>query len=289
MDGFVNLLKPPGMTSHDVVAFLRRKLKTKKIGHLGTLDPAAAGVLPVAVGKATRLIEYLEAGAEKQYLAEIIFGLTTTTWDQEGEVLEERDASFLTKDLINAKLKHFQGELWQTPPLASAVKVSGKPLYHYQRKGETVEVPKRKITVHEIELLNILEENTPHPRARVFIRCSRGTYIRSIAQDLGKILSTGATINFLLRTQSGPFTIESSNLLEEELRIIPPEEVFKDFPRVNLDEEQYLRIKNGREIIFQEEVPKSKIYFAFFAGKLVATGQVQEKIFLPEKVFRLGE
>ncbi|GAV23494.1 tRNA pseudouridine(55) synthase TruB [Carboxydothermus pertinax] len=289
MDGFINLLKPPGMTSHDVVAFLRKKLKTKKIGHLGTLDPAAAGVLPVAVGKATRLIEYLEAGAEKQYLAEIIFGITTTTWDREGKIVAEKDASFLTEALIIEKLRHFQGEIEQTPPLASAVKIAGKPLYHYQRKGERVEVPKRKVTVYEIKLLELIAKNTPHPRARVIIRCSRGTYIRSIAYDLGNILLTGATLNFLLRTKSGPFLLKDCCLLEEELKIIPPEEVFLDYPKIELTRDQFQRVKNGGEVKLAIEKESFGQVFAYFEGKIVATGKVQGKIFLPEKVFRIGE
>ena len=284
MNGFLNILKPPGMTSHDVVAFLRKKLNTKKVGHLGTLDPAAAGVLPVALGKATRLIEYLEHNDQKQYLAEFIFGFTTTTGDMEGEILKKTDAAFLTKKTILEKLQQFSGEIWQMPPLASAVKVAGKPLYHYQRRGEQVEVPRRLVTIYDIELLDFLDENTPNPRIRVLIQCSRGTYIRSIAHDLGEMVSTGAALNFLLRTKSGPFSIENSRLLEEEPKIIPVEEAFRDFPRIILDEQQYLRVKNGREVHLNEKVENAKIYFAYFSGKLVATGQVKDLTFKPEKV-----
>ncbi|GAV24534.1 tRNA pseudouridine synthase B [Carboxydothermus islandicus] len=288
MDGFINLLKPPGMTSHDVVAYVRKKLKTRKVGHLGTLDPAAAGVLPVAVGQATRLIEYLERVAIKEYLAEIVIGITTATWDLEGEILEQKDASFLTAGDIEKVLKHFHGEIEQIPPLASAVKVSGKPLYLYQRRGEKVDPPKRKVFIDNIELLEFLA-NKPQPEVRLYIRCSRGTYIRSIANDLGNFLKTGATLKFLLRTRSGPFLLNDSNLLHEDFILIPPEQVFQDFPKINLTGEQYLRVKNGGGVKVETKGENFGPVFAYYEGKIIATGMICGQIFQPEKVFRFGE
>ncbi len=186
------------MTSHDVVAQVRRALKIKQVGHAGTLDPFARGVLPLAVGKATRLLEYLTD--DKEYIATVRFGAATTTYDLEGEVTSISDRT-VSEDEIRAALKDFEGEILQTPPMYSAIKVGGKKLYEYARKGQTVEVEPRRVTVHEIEFL---------PPDRIRIACSKGTYIRSIAHDLGQKLGVGAHLTNLVRTKSGPFKLEDT-------------------------------------------------------------------------------
>ena len=202
--GFVNIYKPKGMTSHDVVAVLRRLTKIKQIGHTGTLDPFAEGVLPVCIGKATRLIEYLED--DKEYLATVQFGTATTTYDLEGEVTSTSDKKITKEELLNA-LEGFRGEISQLPPIYSAIKVKGKKLYEYARKGEDVEIQPRQVTIEKLELKNFNEEKQT---AELLIACSKGTYIRSIAHDLGQSLNCGGHLIKLIRTKAGSFTVEKS-------------------------------------------------------------------------------
>ena len=210
MFGFLNIYKPVGMTSHDVVAVLRKKLKTKQIGHTGTLDPFAEGVLPIAIGKATRLIEYLPD--DKEYLATVQFGKSTNTYDIEGETTFESDKKICEQEIIE-KLKDFKGEIEQFPPIYSAIKVKGKKLYEYARKGEDVEIQPRKVTIYNIELKSFDFELQ---QAQILVKCSKGTYIRSIANDLGKVLGCGGHLIRLVRTQAGKFRIEDSLKLKVE-------------------------------------------------------------------------
>lgn len=212
MDGIVNLLKPPGMTSHDVVAFARRVLQTRKIGHTGTLDPGVAGVLPLCVGRATKLAEYI-AGADKAYRAEIAFGAATDTQDSFGSILAEADASHLTRGDIAYMLTRFQGEIQQIPPMVSAVKVGGKRLYELARQGVEVERQARPVTIHRLRLLDF----RPGPRAvaRVDVVCSKGTYVRTLAHDMGAAIKVGAHLSHLVRTRSGAFGLEDAATLEE--------------------------------------------------------------------------
>ena len=184
MFGFINVNKPSGMTSHDVVSFLRRNLKIKKIGHTGTLDPMANGVLPIAVGDATRLIQYL--ADDKEYVATVKFGVSTDTYDKEGEIISTSDKVVELSELENA-LNQFRGEILQKPPIYSALKKNGKKLYEYAREGMEVEIKARKVTIEKLDLLS-LENNI----AQLRVKCSKGTYIRSIAHDLGEVLSCGA-------------------------------------------------------------------------------------------------
>ena len=210
MFGFLNIYKPVGMTSHDVVAVLRKKLKTKQIGHTGTLDPFAEGVLPIAIGKATRLIEYLPD--DKEYLATVQFGKSTNTYDIEGETTFESDKKICEQEIIE-KLKDFKGEIEQFPPIYSAIKVKGKKLYEYARKGEDVEIQPRKVTIYNIELKSF---NFDLQQAQILVKCSKGTYIRSIANNLGEVLGCGGHLIRLVRTQAGKFRIEYSLKLKVE-------------------------------------------------------------------------
>ena len=172
MFGFLNVYKPKGMTSHDVVAKLRKITKIKQIGHTGTLDPFAEGVLPICIGKATRLIEYLQD--DKEYVATVQFGKTTDTYDLEGSVTEEFNKK-VSKSEVLEKLKEFEGEIQQIPPIYSAIKLNGKKLYDYARAGQTVEVEPRVVFISKIELLSFDEENQ---QAEIVVACSKGTYIR---------------------------------------------------------------------------------------------------------------
>ena len=209
MFGFLNVYKPIGKTSHDVVAYFRKILKIKKIAHTGTLDPFAEGVLPICIGKATKLIEYLPD--DKAYLAFVKFGKATDTYDNEGTITFSTDKK-ITKDEIQEKLALFEGEIEQLPPIYSAIKVKGKKLYEYAREGEKVEINARKITIYNIELKNFDFDNQI---AEIYIECSKGTYIRSIANDVGKILGCGGYLDRLIRTKAGKFIVENSIKMED--------------------------------------------------------------------------
>ena len=212
MDGFINVLKPTGMSSHDVVDAVRRIFHQKRVGHAGTLDPAAAGILPVALGRAARLVEYLE-GADKSYRAEIAFGYATDTGDVYGEVTECAEHPVLpSAEAIEAVLAHFRGCITQRPPVYSAIKVGGKRAADLVRQGRTVEIPTRTVTIHRLELLHIDAERR---RIRIDVDCSKGTYIRSLCADIGAALHLPATMRFLLRSRVGAFTLADAYTPEE--------------------------------------------------------------------------
>lgn len=242
--GFLNIYKPVGMTSHDVVSVLRRVTKIKQIGHTGTLDPFAEGVLPICIGKATRLIEYLQD--DKEYLATVQFGAATNTFDLDGEKVFTSDKKVSRHD-IKEGLKSFEGEIFQLPPIFSAIKVKGKKLYEYARKGEEVEIQPRKVVIKNIELKNFDEELQ---QAQILLKCSKGTYIRSIANDLGKNLGCGGYLIKLIRTQAGKFRVENSVQLDGidvESNLINPLDIL-NLPKIAVDNDDLARIKNGMPI-----------------------------------------
>lgn len=242
--GFLNIYKPVGMTSHDVVSVLRRVTKIKQIGHTGTLDPFAEGVLPICIGKATRLIEYLQD--DKEYLATAQFGAATNTFDLDGEKVFTSDKK-VSRDDIKEGLKSFEGEILQLPPIFSAIKVKGKKLYEYARKGEEVEIQPRKVVIENIELKNFDEELQ---QAQILLKCSKGTYIRSIANDLGKNLGCGGYLIKLIRTQAGKFRVENSVQLDGidvESNLINPLDIL-NLPKIAVDNGDLARIKNGMPI-----------------------------------------
>lgn len=242
--GFLNIYKPVGMTSHDVVSVLRRVTKIKQIGHTGTLDPFAEGVLPICIGKATRLIEYLQD--DKEYLATVQFGAATNTYDLDGEKVFTSDKK-VSRDDIKEGLKSFEGEILQLPPIFSAIKVKGKKLYEYARKGEEVEIQPRKVVIENIELKNFDEELQ---QAQILLKCSKGTYIRSIANDLGKNLGCGGYLIKLIRTQAGKFRVENSVQLDRidvESNLINPLDIL-NLPKIAVDNDDLGRIKNGMPI-----------------------------------------
>jgi len=212
VDGFINVLKPTGMSSHDVVDAVRRIFHQKRVGHAGTLDPAAAGILPIALGRAARLVEYLE-GADKSYRAEIAFGYATDTGDVYGEVTECAEHPVLpSAEAIEAGLAHFRGCITQRPPVYSAIKVGGKRAADLVRQGRAVEIPTRTVTIHRLELLHIDAERR---RIRIDVDCSKGTYIRSLCADIGAALHLPATMRFLLRSRVGAFTLADAYTPEE--------------------------------------------------------------------------
>lgn len=246
MDGVLNLLKPPGMTSHDVVNFVRRTLSIKKVGHTGTLDPGVAGVLPICVGRATRLAEFI-TGSDKAYRAEITFGVTTSTQDGFGETLTEQDASHLTRGDVAYALARFHGPIEQVPPMVSAVKVGGKRLYELARQGVEVEREPRQVVIHKLQLLDF--RPGPHPVAFVDVVCSKGTYVRTLAHDLGQMLQVGAYMSYLVRTRSGPFRLEQAATLEElaagQAALLPPAEALGGMPRATVTGPAAERLLHG--------------------------------------------
>jgi tRNA pseudouridine55 synthase len=252
--GFLNVSKPRGITAHDVVAKVRRALKVKQVGHAGTLDPLAEGVLPIAVGKATRLLRFL--GGDKTYLAEIQFGIATSTDDLEGEIIERKDNLPQRPEII-ATLPKFHGTIMQVPPLYSAVHQDGKRLYELARKGEAPEhIEPRQVTVHKIEFLDYAA-----PFLSLRITCSAGTYIRSIARDLGALLGCGGTLSKLKREQAGPFAIDKSFLLSEveehaargdvSKLLISPQDVL-DLTKVEIDQHQKNLLNLGQAVLIDE-------------------------------------
>lgn len=209
MNGFLNVLKPPGMTSAAVVAVVRRLTGEKRVGHAGTLDPEAAGVLPVMVGRAARLFDYL-ADKEKTYVAECAFGAATDTQDASGRVTA-RGEQYPSLAQVRQAADALTGDIWQRPSAYSAIKQGGKPLYERARSGEEVQAPLRQVHIERIQLLDVL----PHHGVLMQVDCGRGTYIRSLCSDLGEKVGCPAHMRFLLRTRTGAFLLENALTLEE--------------------------------------------------------------------------
>lgn len=208
MNGVLNVLKPPAMTSSDVVTRLRRMLGVRKTGHTGTLDPGAAGVLPVCVGRATKVADYIMA-AEKEYIAEICFGAETDTQDSYGVIINRAD-TFVSQDDLQRVIPRFLGTVMQRPPMYSAIKHEGRKLYQLARKGIEVEKPPREVCIHAIDILHA-EKN----RFLLKVQCSKGTYIRSLCADMGRALGAYAYTSFLMRTKTGGYRIEDAWTLDE--------------------------------------------------------------------------
>ena len=253
MNGIVIVDKPQGWTSQDVTARLRRVFNTRRIGHGGTLDPMATGVLPVFVGRATRGVEFFEH-AEKVYETVLRPGLTTDTEDITGTVLTEQDA-FVTGEMLDEVLPKFRGEIMQVPPMYSALKVNGQKLYDLARRGKEVERQPRPITIHELTLLGMDTEGI-HLR----VRCSKGTYIRTLCKDIGEALGCGGCMAALRRVEAGEYTqteaVPLQVLLETEnpeQYLRPVDSMFRNYPQVSLSPKQETRCRNGNSFSVQME------------------------------------
>lgn len=284
MFGFLNIYKPKGKTSHDVVAILRRITKVKQIGHTGTLDPFAEGVLPICIGKATRLIEYLKD--DKAYVATVQFGSATDTYDLEGETTKTSDL-IPSLDEIEAKLDDFRGEIEQTPPIYSAIKVNGKKLYEYARAGEQVEVKTRKVCISELKLL---EYNQETRTLELYIACSKGTYIRSIANDLGEKLGCFGHLIKLVRVQAGDFVVEDAIKLEDlqtkedvEKQLIYPLQKL-NYQTYSLDEIEKEKISHGMQIFARNNL-ENGIVILTDEDTLIAVAESNASKITCKKVF----
>ncbi len=250
ISGILLIDKPLGFTSHDIVAKLRGILKERKIGHAGTLDPMASGLLLCLIRRGTRASQFAEK-EEKSYVFSIRFGLETDSYDLAGEVIKEEKVS-LSESEVKKTIEGFLGESEQTPPIFSAIKVDGKPLYKYAREGRKVEIQPRRIFINKIELLGKKDEDY-----KIRVSCSKGSYIRSLAMDIGRSLGTVATVTKLRRESIGKFSVkdaidinEASKIGREALlkRILPVDTLFSEYPEVILNTEETKRVKNGNEI-----------------------------------------
>lgn len=294
INGIINLKKEVGMTSHDAVFQLRKILKEKKIGHGGTLDPDVEGVLPIAVGKATRVIEFMtEAG--KAYEGQITLGYSTSTEDVSGDIIEQK---FVSPEMIDeSKIDHamtsFIGDITQVPPMYSAVKVNGKKLYEYAREGIEIERPSRQVRIFDFKRTSGLEfdEETKTCRFSFSVKCSKGTYIRTLSVDLGRKCGFPSHMSKLIRTESAGLTLDSALTLENVKKyvedkdysfLLPIEYGVSDLEKVQLTDEQVTEISFGRTIRLASNQP---VLAAFSDEKLIAILTLrQENFYKPKKV-----
>jgi tRNA pseudouridine55 synthase len=294
MDGILNINKPTGMTSHDVVARIRKLLKQKRVGHAGTLDPAASGVLPICLGQATRVAEYLSESG-KAYLAEIVFGIVTDTYDSEGSIIRTSSIENLSLQQIEEALLRFTGPQMQLPPRYSAIKLQGQPAYKRMRAGEEVLLEPRPIVIYQ---LNIIDWHPP--RLTLAIECSKGTYIRSLAYDLGEYLNCGAYLDKLVRARSGPFTLSESITLQQlagavtsntiEAFLYPPDKVLQDYLALVLDATTAEHVRHGNPFKYEDQPEHASAQLARVydeSGHFLAIAQwdTEQELWKPKKVF----
>ncbi|MBC7329076.1 tRNA pseudouridine(55) synthase TruB [bacterium] len=295
MDGVLNIYKHPGPTSHDIVDMARRALNMKKIGHAGTLDPLAEGVLILCIGKGTRLSDYLSE-LPKEYLAEITFGITTSTYDAEGEITSKCDKEVFEEE-VREVLNEFVGEIEQVPPPSSAIRYKGKRLYEYAREGIPVEPPPRRVTIYSLELVDF---NKAERKGIFRINCSKGTYIRALARDIGEKIGTGAYLSKLIRTRVGPFSAEealpASELKRENSsvikgKIMPLVDALPHFPLYMVDHKQAFRISTGAYLPIKRNLFPLGKYIRVVSPdrQLISIAKVEVKegqfYLKPEKVF----
>ncbi|MCX7710956.1 MAG: tRNA pseudouridine(55) synthase TruB [Clostridia bacterium] len=286
ISGILNILKPPGMTSFDVVGYLRRMLKIKKIGHTGTLDPAAIGVLPVCIGQATKAIEYM-MDKDKVYRAELALGKITDTQDSTGEILEQRDIN-ISDGQLYAAFESFIGKYQQVPPMYSAVKIGGKKLYELAREGITVERNAREVEIYSLNIVHIKRDEKWMPIHVLFdVHCSKGTYIRTLCADIGEKLGCGGHMSFLIRSRTGNFGISEALTIEDieqavgtgqiVRRLISVENVFSHLDKVVLSNAEKKKFTNGVWIEAKGDLTQgSLIRVIDDHGKMIALGEIFE-------------
>lgn len=281
MNGIINIYKPKGISSFDAVRKVRKICNIKKVGHTGTLDPLACGVLPICVGKATKLVDYIMKDY-KIYKTTLKLGVTTDTYDREGKVLKESEINVSEERVLN-EIENFKGDIEQIPPMYSALKVNGKKLYELARKGIEVERKSRPITIYSIE--NIVIDM---PYVTMEIKCSKGTYIRSLCYDIGENLKCGATMWELERTASGEFTKENSikleELSEEKLSeyILPMEKALHNFKKIHFKESVEKLLLNGVAInnpYIIKDIEENCTYRVYIEERFIGIGSITEKGF----------
>lgn len=295
-DGVININKPQGWTSQDVCAKLRNRLKIKKIGHTGTLDPMATGVLPVCIGKATRIIEYYDRDL-KSYRSSMQLGIVTDTLDITGEILKRKNFNNITEDSIFEAFTSYQGLIDQVPPKYSALKIDGKRAYELAREGKDIKLQSRKVFIASNDINNIDLKNGI---VDFTVLCSRGTYIRTICDDIGKKLGCGASMKSLIRTRSGYFSIENSTdiiklaeMTDEEIskKIIPMDNTLLNLGRIILDDNRFIAFKNGHSTSrysfkILEDSRFDSFYRIYSGGIFRGIGEIREGEIYPVKVIR---
>jgi tRNA pseudouridine55 synthase len=296
LDGILVVAKPPGPTSHDIVALVRRLAATKRVGHGGTLDPFAAGVLPIFLGKATRVVEF-HMGDRKAYRATVCFGATSTTDDLEGELAPAGTAP--TREAVEAALPGLTGTIRQRPPAYSAIKLDGRRAYAIARSGETPVLAEREVTVFRLDLESWDGSDPERPVAVVEVECSAGTYIRALARDLGVVLGGGAYLGSLTRTASGPFRLESATTLDDVrtaaadgpdglVPLLQPVDTGLDaFPQVELDADEMAAIARGQFVRPRSGIPGPASRYRLVGpdAALVGIAAAQGDRLAPDKVF----
>ncbi|WP_325888537.1 tRNA pseudouridine(55) synthase TruB [Mammaliicoccus sciuri] len=302
MDGILAIHKEVGMTSHDVVFKLRKILKTKKVGHTGTLDPEVSGVLPICVGKATRVSDYvMESG--KFYRAEVTIGMSTTTEDQTGEIVDQKrvDQNLWDKDEIIATLKQLEGDIEQIPPMYSAVKVNGKKLYEYARQNIEVERPVRRVHINSIDLISDIIYENDTCKFEIEVECGKGTYIRTLATQIGALLNYPAHMSHLIRLKSGGFSLEQAIKLDDLREIVeqdklqdvilPLEYGLNGLTKITVHDKNIVtRIQNGQKIekSLIDESKHDGEFVVWYKDKAIAimdTYDKNETLYKPKKVF----
>jgi len=296
VDGILVALKPAGPTSHDIVALVRRLAATKRVGHGGTLDPFASGVLPLFLGRATRVVEY-HLGDRKGYRATVCFGATSTTDDLEGE-LKPADAPAPGRDAVENALGRLRGPISQRPPAYSAIKVAGRRAYAMARAGESVELASRDVTIHRLDLVEWDDSDPGRPIGILEVECSAGTYIRALARDLGELVGSGAYLGALSRTSSGPFTLDEAIPIERVREaaadgpdalaalLLPIDAGLDSLPELVISDGEVAAISRGQFIraALPPGEPDAPIRVRDGAGRLVAIATVRDGRLAPDKV-----
>lgn len=294
VDGILVVAKTPGPTSHDIVALVRRLTGVKRVGHGGTLDPFAAGVLPVFIGHATRLVEY-HMTDDKQYRALVCFGARSTTDDLDGE-LTPTDSPPPTRETVETALAAFRGEIEQVPPDYSAVRVAGRKAYELARHGEKPALRARRVTIHQLDLTAWDAQDPARPIATLEVRCSAGTYIRALARDLGERLGCGAYLAALTRVASGPFTLDQARPLDEVRSVLadgraselllPMDTGLETYPLLTVNAQDLTSLARGQQLRRAHEAPDpGLVRVVDESGRLVAIARSEDGMIKPEKVF----
>jgi tRNA pseudouridine55 synthase len=282
IDGVVVVDKPAGMTSHDVVDRIRKRFGTRRVGHAGTLDPDATGVLVLGLGRATRFLTYAQT-APKRYLTTAVFGVTTSTQDASGEVLERREVDVSEEDVRAAAAKH-TGEIDQIPPMVSAIRVGGERLYEKARRGEEIERASRPVTIHALEVLSFTVDP---PEAVLDVRCSAGTYVRTLVHDIGASLGCGAHLRALRRTEAGGFGEADAVELDSvgSRNLLPLADAVRALTRIEIEDDAAGLVANGRRLALpSEDLVEGEHLALIHGGDLVAVYARRGRELVPERV-----
>ncbi|AEY65690.1 tRNA pseudouridine(55) synthase TruB [Clostridium sp. BNL1100] len=307
MNGILNVLKPAGMTSFDVIGFMRRITGQKKIGHAGTLDPSAVGVLPLCIGNATRALEFM-IDKDKVYRAELTLGISTDTQDSSGIVLDSYSVE-VNDDEIKKAIMSFVGTIEQLPPMYSAIKIGGKKLYELARQGQTIERESRTIQIYNIDVIRIWDDNVifesegvtqefAAKKVLLDVHCSKGTYIRTLCNDIGEKLGCGGHMSFLVRTRAGQYDLDNALTMEEivqlsetkalEGHLLPVEKIFEEFDIIKLNKEELFKYNNGVWLEVEKNKYENTVYRVYDNNSFLGLGEVFEKgntLYLKSKKF----